>query len=189
MRRLLKHLIVGAMVPALAACSGASIGNSDLTPEPSVATSTTSSIARIDRTVRDLCKPLLEFFENELRLVNVKFGPEDNLNAPYGTFGSCSIVGRESQNGFAQVYEGGGQEASFLESVGFKRMGGYSADVWLLDKRPRRIEVSVRVGDWIGSLRIHAELAYTATGKLDITDKIVDDSVEFMIRITREIQQ
>lgn len=187
MRNLRLLPIASVIISALVACSGCN-SKPEGDPPPFTATPTSSIATSNDNhTVRDLCGPLLGFFENELHAVDLTIRSTRDLDAPYSGSGYCTIDGDEAPNGFAQVYEGSAHPDPTGGRPGFTPVNGYGADVWLREGTPNEFELATRINGWNGLIHVYGNSTYTAAGRLIVERNVIDAAAAFIVRTTQDL--
>ncbi|MBF6425059.1 hypothetical protein IU440_10235 [Nocardia cyriacigeorgica] len=161
--------------------------------------STAPASTTADKKVRDLCEPLLNFFENELNAANIRVDSVRDLNDTYGRSGTCQVVNNSPSDGviqavgFAFIREDAKESDPTGGRPGFEPVAGHEAPVWLLDSRTNRpgsgyVELATRIGNWNGTLQINDGLVSTTDGPLRMTDFQVDNAMGLIVRLTDDLR-
>ncbi|MBF6325375.1 hypothetical protein [Nocardia cyriacigeorgica] len=147
--------------------------------------------------VRAFCEPFLKFFQEDLTINDVSLRSADNLDAKISDLDSvaCNYAGKLDNPVRAIVGLESPQsdvvhpDAAQREVLGYKRLPGYSVDIWIRDNRIKEstsskgsLDLAVAVDNWHVSLQILA-----ADKSLEMTDEQVSRAAELLIERTESV--
>ncbi len=183
-------LVTLVSASALTACSSTQTGS------PLI--STTVTTPRAQHTMRDLCEPLFDFFENELHAIQIRIDSPRELDSPHHKNGACVIESTAGPDdpgpgsGFAYVRRDPGEPDPTYGEEGFTAVPGYTVELWErneLSTPRRRIELATRIGDWNGQFLIRERGIRTQDGTLRMSEEQVAKAAQFIVDITQELQE
>ncbi|MFJ9369262.1 hypothetical protein ACIRRA_33235 [Nocardia sp. NPDC101769] len=137
---------------------------------------------------RDLCVRMTDFFHNTLGVPDAQVAElsQGTIDAAIGMTGSCYLNLQRRAPYVAWLTVRNMRKPDHTDPTGdrYQRLDGFGEDVW----RTPDDSYLTRVGTWEGMLAIDDKIATTSSVPLRMTDQKVQDTIQFLIAITREMQ-
>ncbi|MGW5106931.1 hypothetical protein [Nocardia sp. NPDC004123] len=168
-------------LPVVAVLALAGCGSSPATQiSPAATTSAHSN--------RDLCTRMIDFFHNTLGVPEVQVAElsQGTIDASIDTTGSCYLNLQRRAPYVAWLTVRNMRKPDHTDPIGarYQRLDGFGEDVW----RTPDDSYLTRVGTWEGMLAIDDKIAATSSVPLKMTDQKVQDTIQFLIATTRDMQ-
>ncbi|MCP9622691.1 hypothetical protein FOH10_00455 [Nocardia otitidiscaviarum] len=178
MQKVWHSLIVALSCSVVVACGSSSEGGGiDIGAQPS------------DFLEIELCQMFLAFARDDLGIVNVWFDdskgydPEESV----GMNGYCVLTEKNGNStiGTLKVRNPGRHGTIEPGDPDFQPEDGYEEKVWMTSDNQYRTQV----GSWVSDVRFNKSNIQTVNGALEFSSEEVDKTIDFLIKVARDVQK
>lgn len=169
---------LGMLLAVMTACA---------TPEPALPT-VAPPPSPAEHTVGELCTALLEFFRDDLGVVDLRIDPEHDLSTSLRGAGRCYVATGPDRVGSVVFSHEANADQAEIDTPGFQRLEGVSGRAWISDPRPHApLALQLLDSESRVTIRVIEPAARTATGPLTLTDEQIRRTAEFGFEVARTL--